>query len=257
MTTNYMNVKESAILYDTILIGAPVHTQTDLGWFGTYAGLGAVTELNFFNVRNRSVGLPYCNLQTRDQTPFGFRLNSIGVTFFSNSLTVMNDWAEEEGTITYNTEDKAGAIFTCDLPQHASVTLNVNQDERYKSNCMFTPPGYGPVTGGIGRGSASGVSDFAADGAIDTQFSGSTQGVARLKNRWKFPMSIDIPMRASISVKIRFEEWARQLLQTMPGPESWVGLDSETAANTYGTIAGIQVSLMGERLVQQRGEYHA
>ena len=92
----FMNVAENWVLYDTVLIGSYVSSMDyNTGYFATYAAMGGVTTIPFFNVRNRSHGLPYNNQDQQSQLPYVFKIYSVGISW----------WAP--GTTTYAAGDPA------------------------------------------------------------------------------------------------------------------------------------------------------
>lgn len=256
MPTPYRNVVENWLLFDTVGIfdETTVNFSNPAGWYLNYAAMGGANEVNFFNVRNRRIGLPFNNQDSVDQMPYGFRCSSIGITFFSNSFTQAPAWATDT---TFSPEDTVGHIFMNDLPRHAAMVFRVQQDDRLKCHVLFTPGGYGPFGDGYGRGSPSQsvLSTFA--NGYDHHAGIITQGMPQLSSRWQFPIPIDIPRRATISVKILFNEYARQLLQVLPDQLELFGVDNGADDIVSQVVfAGIQVSLGGQRLVQQRGQLH-
>jgi hypothetical protein len=250
----YMNVGEHWALYDTIVVGTTSRDTVDQpGWYSTLANLGAANRLFFFNQRTRSSGLAYCNQDVRDQMPYAFRVFSGGVTFWASSMSEAN---VEDDSKDYFTSENVPHIFKVDLPRHCSFTLQVQQDELLKTNCMLVPPGYGPSGGGVGRGSPQ--SEFTA--AVDKTFNAMNQNVPHLSNRWEFPQPLEIPRNAALSVNLVFSEYAKQLLGQMTRAQ-WQDAVSGNGhaadiAHTTRSYYGIQVTLVGERLVQQRGAYH-
>lgn len=251
----YMNVREQWLLWDTVACfnTTGLNFTNPTGWFLNYAAMGAANEVDFFNVRNRRAGLPYCNQDSRDNMPYGFRCTSLGIGFFAHSITQSPTWAVDE---TFSPDDNVSHIWMNDLPRHANITFRVQQDDILKTTALFAAPGYGPVGSGYGRGSPSTLPTDNSNG-YDHTANVITQGQPMLANRWVFPLSIDIPRRATINVKLKFAEWGRQLLQTIPPGLLNFGVDDGASdiAQTP-TFAGIQVSFGGERLVQQRGQHH-
>lgn len=258
---DYMNVLEPQTLYDTVLVGNYVSQLTYRdGWYTTFAGLGAANEVPFFNVRNRNHGLPYNNQDTRDQTAYGMQVYSLGVRFFAPQVASQGTITTLNGGTLDNIEEIQSAVWEADLPQHAALEFKVNQDIRLKHLCLMAPSGMGPFGGGMGHGDPTQYGTNDAPQPVTAFMKGMTsQGMPELTARWPFPVPIDVPMRASLSVVIKFSEWARQLLQTMKGPHYIIHAVSTTAAApvkvTY-AMFGIQVSLQVKRYVQQRGQYH-
>lgn len=255
MTRQFMNVGETWMLYDTVLVGNFPNSVDVPGWVTTLPLLGNLNDINFFNVRNRTIGLPYNNQDTRDQMAYGYYIDSIGISFFVSGLEQYNTWQEDYTLIpeVYNAH-----IFSNDLPRHASLTLKVNQDERLKTSAPLCPPGYGPFGDAVGRGQPTSNANWTAS-AQDTPFPVNTQGMPQLNNRFIFPTNLEVPRRASMSVTVKFSEWAREMLQLMWLGTSRGGYSVEGSNTGYNNkhYAGIQVSLNGRRLVQQRGQLHA
>jgi len=253
---DYSNVRENWPLFDTVLVGLNARDeQTTPGWFTTLAAMGAANQLYFFNQRTRADGLAYCNLDTRDQMPYAFIIKSMGVRFFATYQT--ENPAIDPADVSWWLENQVPHIFLADLPDHCSVRMQIQQDDVLKTNVPLCPSGYGPVGGGYGQASPN--SQFAV--AADKSYSAITQSTAHITNRWKFPTRIKVPRNAALSVELQFSEYGRQLLLAMVkqntqdmfsghGHAADVDHDSKT-------FYGIQVSLIGQRLVQQRGAYHA
>lgn len=257
MTEAIMNVLESQTLYDTVLVSPFVdYMKFNDGWYNSFAGIGAANEIPFFNVRNRNHHLAYNNQDTRDQTAYGMKIYSLGVTFFAPQIATQ--FHDIEGGASF-AEEIHSAVWEADLPQHAAAILRVNQDDRLKIQCCMSPPGYGPSGGGMGHGDPT-VPTFeeTTNPAIMKGMTG--MGVPDLNNQWPFPEPIDVPRRASISVVIKLSEWARQMLQIMVGPLRYVFAPAAGGGQIDETLYcmfGIQVSMKVKRYVQQRGQYHA
>lgn len=250
----FMNVREQWLLYDTVGVydstsGSIVNPP---GWFNTFAELGAGNEIDFFNVRNRQVGLPYVNQDSRDNMPYAFRCTSIGVAFWAMCFTQAPTWAINED---FSPDENVSHIWQNDLPRHVSVTFRVQQDDILKTTAFFCPPGYGPYGSGYGRGSPTSLPTAQANG-YDHTANVITQGTPIINNRWIFPLSVDIPRRATINVKLKLTEYARQMMAVLPQGREWFGIDDADDIIGFKIFAGIQCSLGGERLVQQRGQHH-
>lgn len=251
------NVRENWMIYDTVMITAE-RDESVAGWFNNWAAAGAANSWSFFNVRNRNVGIPYNNQDVRDQMPFAMRIHSIGVSFWAASMTTFQVWNAGYDDFAY--DDVVNHIFANDIPRHCGFTLKIQQDERLKITVPMVPAGYGPHGDGWGRGSvayngAPGVAPISVlpDVALNVQSSSSPH----MAHRWAFPNPLEVPRRASLSVDIQATEYAKQLLQAMPPSTFMVaGAEDETTGTMIHDLAGIQVSIMGDRLVQQRGQYH-
>jgi hypothetical protein len=254
MQEEFVNVGEHWPLVDTVIIGTDSNGEQKVpGWMNTLATLGQANHLYFFNSRSRADGLAYCNTDTRDKMPYAFKLYSLGVRFFA---TMQTEGPDPDATADWWTSNYVPHIFMVDLPRHCSCTLQVQQDDVLKTTVPLVPAGYGPVGGAYGRGSPNSAFSM----AVDKSYSAITQSTAHITNRWSFPTEIQIPRTASFSIDLRFTEYARQLLQAMTKYNTQDAVSGNGHAENLGhqskTYYGIQVTLIGERLVQQRGELH-
>lgn len=253
--TEVYNVSEQAVLYDTIAIteDLPNLAKQPPGWFETYALFGGAVDHSFFNVRNRgNCEAAYCNLDTRDQTAFAFRATGIGLSWWAQ--TIGPETEAVAGTTQVDRKHLPSAIWQLDLPIHASLILKLQQDEKTKANAAMLVPGYG-ISGGGWQNFAGGV----ASGAVPetNHFSAANQGIPAPSAVYRFPNIIDIPRRANLSAVLSFSEYARQLLQAMPGPGTFVsGLLLEAPVRAP-VMVGVTAVIYGRRLVQQRGALRA
>ena len=250
---NFLNVLETYPLFDTVGVcgDLPSLSTRPAGWFPTFAAMGNSIDIPFFNQRNvASAGPEYCNLETRDQTPWPFTVRRINIHFFGPSIS--SQYIPGPQNLI---EFKHTPIWQLELPRHFGVELSVNTDIRYQGNAMMPGSGAGPVGGGYGMlpGAPAGP-----DLGQPTAYDSGSQGVADRRNGFVFPVAIDIPKKAALSVTLKPSEYARRLLQTLAGP--W-NLEFSNAAQsdviTPGGFFGIRVTLHGIRGVQQRGEAHA
>jgi len=250
VSSNVRNVAENWTLYDTTLIGPGLTSLAfNDGWLASYNALGLQAEVPFFNVRNKNVGLPYNNQDTRDALAWGFRIFTVGVRFFAPAVSVYSLDSPIQGD-----QHLPQNLFETEIAKHCQLTLQTNQDERLKTHALLTPPGYGPVGGGYSQGDVVTVSNTPN---VMTQTQG--QGVSILTNKWGFANPLEVPRRANLSVTLKFNDYCKNLLQAMPGP-NLTPLRAVAGGDTWyacPAIAGIQVVLGGQRLVQQRGQYHA
>lgn len=253
----FLNVKEQWFLYDTILVSPWTATLPHEvpGWYSTFVALGAADDLAFFNVRNKSVGLAYNNQESRDQIPFALTISTMSVGFFAPACSSqLGDL--DQGSVRGRV-DQISAFWENEVPQHTSVILRVNQDERLKSNCAIVAPCYGPI------GSAMGQGDMGAAAGCNSSVTLGGMGRAHLKYRWNFPTGIGVPRRATLNVTLRMVEWLRTLFGNLwgPGNNEWIDYvagppESEELVYKPSCFM-VQVLLTGKRQVQQRGEYHA
>lgn len=237
-----LNVHEPWALYDSVLIGN-IAAITDVdGWLATYIALGALREIPFFNIRNRSsAGEPYCNLDSTEILPFVFHAYSLGVEFHGPVLSQSNDTGS--GYISIGD----AALFANELPKHAAIQLQVSQDEKLLNTAMLTPAGAGVA------GASSELQDsvLAPVGPITTY----GIGMRSLANRWRFAEPIKMPRNVTVRAKITFSEYGRNLLNAMAGP-GWMVVDPAESPTVHKRAAMIRVSLIGKREVQRRGELH-
>lgn len=246
----YTNVAENWKLYDTVLIGGYVaNMDFNTGWFQGWGQLQAVTEIPFFNVRNRNHGLPYNNQDTIGQLPYVFEIYSIGVTFFAPSTATYGSAAPPLGA-----QSTVNHIWEIEAPKHASLVLKTNQDERLVLNTLMAPSGYGPVTGGVAQGDPESFWTYP-----NIHAASFTQGVPSFTNTWGFPQPLQIPRTANLSAVIKFSEYWKDVMADMIGPyyQPMRAFANDGSYFAAYSCAGIQVALQGKRSVQQRGQYHA
>lgn len=251
----FANVGESWAVYDTVQICSEIGKQPTVAGFGSYAGLAAPNEIPFFNVRNSGeVGEAMTNLETKDQMPYAFDAYSIGVRF-SAPLCTQSDpvWQGENGAGQYmgKANPCANAIFIQEIPLFAALKFKVQQDEKLIHTAYLAPEGSGPM----GIAGVSGFGFAGNGGGGGAGVTSLTQGYPTLQNRWKFPVPIGIPRGATMSAKIVFTDYAKRLLAAMPGPDVYTFYDNNVQTQ-IGACATIRVSLIGKRLVQQRGQIH-
>jgi hypothetical protein len=300
--TERRNVREQIILTDTILVGKYVAQMSDRpqGWFATFADAGAAGSFNFMNVRNRAIGIMYNNQDARDQLPFGMRIMSIGIKFWSPAAashftacqnkgstanpgartpfsdSAVTDPSYEELT---NREELHCGVWEADIPNHVSIILRTNQDIRLRGPAAMFTPGFGPVGGGWGWGNPGDLITRAIPGGSGTPapmisqesgppnfgaYAGNLEtvqhGEVDLRQRFPFPIPMDVPKRANLSVELKLSQYGKELLKAMTGPY-WIPMPNAFAAggtltkSVKAVMFGIDVTIKGERLVQQRGDY--
>ena len=258
------NVIERWLLYDTVAaFNTDMLTTYQLpeGWFETLADMGGANKHDFFNVRSRSIGESYNNQDSRDQFPYSFQIHSIGISFFCHTVTQFPQITPDQIDNLLHPEDNANHIFTNDLPKHASMKLKIMQDDRLKLSVPMVPCGYGPYGGGFSRGeiSTANGSSFQSqdDVAVDHQATVQSMGLPELDNRWPFPVPLEVPRTGNLNVVIEFNEYGRTILQNLPDlKEYYVAKVESFGVKGFRPFFGIQVSIMGERAIQQRAQYH-
>jgi hypothetical protein len=258
------NVAEAWAIYDTAIVCETIYeSPTPQGWFTSFANMAQQEKHTFFKGRTEAnVGLQYCNMQSADTMDYAFECYSLGLTIFvpaSNTQAVEMEAAvppPPPPPFIANLESAHLHWFQFELPRHLGIQFKVQQDIRAELCGYLAPSGYG-VTG---SGTAFPDSDKVA-GAGDLpimKFYGN-QGVPILKNRWEFATPIGIPRTSTIEGILWFSEYARYVMGNMAGPWSYIFQNPGVAADDYSYFpmrCGIQMSLLGKRLVQQRGQYH-
>lgn len=264
-----MNVVESAPLYDTILVCSDYYGQEAAvnGWYTTFGLFAQARDYKFMKSRTEgTAGLPYCNMQSADSMPYPFYAYTMGITFFAPSSNII-------GSTKYHSPNGGGGetwpyavdpiiphFWQFDLPRHAAIIFRTNQDVRAENTCYTCPPGYGPMGGGAAfeintYDDVTGFAAYKQHAALNTF---GTQGVPVLHNRFKFPKPIAIPKNATIEGELVLSKYARDCLADMIGPFEYLfsNVDLTTIVEKFPMRFGIQFSLFGLRMVQQRGQYH-
>lgn len=261
------SVIEAASLYDTIILSRLFYGQesTVRGWFTTFAAMAASPDIRFFKVRTEgTAGLAYCNQQSADSMDFPFMAYTMGLTFFGPASNMIGDvtYHEDEGgpgpTTASNLDPSIPHFWQFDLPRHAAIALKTNQDVRAEVAAYAAPPGYGPMGGGAAFElplPEHGATLLRQHAQIN---SFGTQGVPALTNRYKFPVPIIIPKNATIEGMLYLSTYARDVLANLTGPLDYIFQTGDTTVinETFPMRFGVQMSLFGYRLVQQRGQYH-
>lgn len=255
----YANVSEAWSLYDTIGISKTLYGgEQNAGWFNTFNAFGQQQTHSFFKQRTEGMlGTPYTNQQSSDSMDFAFVAHSVGLALFAPVPNISAVASSPDGTAGQlsRVDASIGHWFAADLPRHMGFQFKIQQDIRIELPALQAPPGYGVAGGGVA------FPQLAAAPAFGSQVTCSTnvqQGVPVLSNRYPLPFRIGIPRTASIEGIIHLSEYAQQVLQTVIGPQDMV-FNSNDGTAPYKFFQKrylIQVSLIGERLVQQRGQYH-
>ena len=241
---SFVNAYEPWSLYDTVLVGSNVNDQFNgAGYFTSYQALAVPPEIPFFNVRNQSVGTPYCNLDSANKLPFVFHATSIGIDF---------DGPVAPGYVGADSVDagqaKSNLMFATDLAKHAGFILRVAQDEKLVQTCTLMPSGQGIDGWAVENpdyGSGTGIFGI----------TNATSGIPEKPNRWKFPEPIQMPREVNFDGKLVFSPYAREMLRNMYGPfDCWP--EAGVSASAFPLLSSIRVTLYGIREVQQRNQLH-
>jgi hypothetical protein len=252
------NVAEAWCIYDTIAISKTLYgNEQNAGWHTTWASFGGQERHSFFKRRTEGmVGAYYCNMQSADSMDFAFIMHSIGLSIFAPAPNVEGFATQPDGVVgdIGNFDHTNGHWFAADMPRHMGIEFKVQQDVRLELPALHCPPGYGASGGGVAFPQIAAVPAF---GTRPVSTANVQQGVPLLSNRYPLPFRIGIPRTASIEAVIHLAEPARKILSALLGPQDMV-FNSDDGAPPYNFFQKrylVQVSLIGERLVQQRGQY--
>ena len=81
---NAVNAYETWSLYDTVVIASNAdELWNGQGMYKSYKDLGVPPSVPFFNARNKSAGVQYCNLDSANKLPYVFHCYSMGISFES------------------------------------------------------------------------------------------------------------------------------------------------------------------------------
>jgi len=259
------NVKEAWPIYDTVIISPEFYgaESQNRGWFLSVSQFAAQPTHSFFKARTEATaGLAYCNKQSADSMDFAYKCNTVGVAFFAPGVRALAQGRTGELAVT-NLNTQIAHWWETVLPRHCSLELKVQQDIVLELPSLAASPGYGPQGGGasfehgqIGYegGNGSGNADY-----LPVMNMAVSQGVPQLVNRWSVGQEpIGIPRTATIEAIIRLSEIAQYELQRLSELYHYFFGAVTAAPGTYRFFParfGIQVSLLGHRLVQQRGQY--
>ena len=255
----YANVVEAWALYDSVIIDQLAYgSESNVGgWFTSFHLFGQKETHSFFKTRTEGIaGSQYCNQQSADSMDFAFIADSIGLAVMSPSPNLECIPSPGEGTPgdIYRADDLISHWFAAELPEHMAIELKVQQDVRAEIQAMSCPPGYGAMGNGASH------NWFGTPGYADFVFLTSpvTQGVPLLSNRYPLPSPIGIPRTATLEGILHVSEYARSVLTNIRGPEQYA-FNTEDGLPPYDFFTRryvIQMSLFGQRLVQQRAQYH-
>jgi hypothetical protein len=252
------NVVEAWSIYDTICISPTLYgSEANAGWFNNLAAFGASETHSFFKQRTEgNVGLSYTNQQSSDSMDFAFVAHSIGLAVFVPVPNLEGTPSAPDGAGFALTQADAAIAhwFAADLPRHMGIQFKVQQDIRVELPTLHAPPGYGTTGGGT---AFPGIVTLVY-GEIPFMLTSVSQGVPVLSNRYPLPYKIGIPRTGSIEGVLHLSDYARNVLTSVTGPHQ-MQFNSDDGAIPYSYFQKrymIQLSIIGERMVQQRGQYH-
>jgi hypothetical protein len=232
VSTKYKNVWESWMIYDTALVGPGVDTSHN--WYASFTAMAQAPEIPFINVRTlSSAGAAYTNITSRDKFPWPYLLHSMGLRFMYPDPTVDN-------SSPHTAIMAATKLFNQIVQEHAWFELEIREDVILRIKPTHMPAGCG-VQGYVSQLNAQ-------NNSIATTL---TNGVPNLGNRWKFVgKTIQIPRDTPVRGRLYFSQYGKDLLTQM---DEVSPLDFE---DEFNNVAFIELTLLGTRGVQQRGEYH-
>lgn len=236
VSTKYKNVVEPWMIYDSALIGPASVVDVSQNWYTSFTQLSQAPEVPFINVRSMSsAGGAYTNITSRDKFPWLFLLHSLGMRFMYPDPTVDN-------ASSHSAKMAATKFFQMHVQEHAWFELEIREDVVLRIKPTHMPPGLG-VTGFISGQSAQN----------NWMATSLTNGVPTLGNRWKNTLkALEIPRDTPVRARLFFSQYGKDLLAQLGDV---AGLDFE-GEDPFANIAMIELTLLGFRGVQQRGEYH-
>lgn len=233
------NALEMAVLMDTVLIASNApQLYKSSNYYGSYAELANSAVIPFFNVRNRSAGLAYNNLDSANKLPFAYHLTSIGVGFESPMIAY-------GGPPTSQTP--SDLFWAQEIPKHAALILRVSQDEKLVCSCMALPEGVGLA------GFSAGLESQAPTGATRPGAMHNIKvGSIDPRGRYGFKEPLRMPREVTYEVQIILSDYARMCLSRMSGPGDYIHDVSGLVATPAASL--IRVTMHGVREVQQRND---
>lgn len=239
--TPFLNAEEAWAIYDTLQIKS---TATEKQGFASYAALGAQPVWSFFDQRKQDIGIAYTNRDSNEGLEFAFEAYSLGVRFVAPEGVVEPVAAGPLGP----DNPLSHMIFSRMILEHCGFRFKVSQDDKLIHSGYLAPDGLGP-------GNVSALNSNDALSIYDVGSYSNSNGDPHISGRWKFPRPIEMPRGVTFSLKMEPSEYARTLLQSMPGPRKYTfsigGTEYTPDANAL-----IRVDLIGKRGVQQRNALH-
>jgi hypothetical protein len=282
-----------SVIVSKWLYGSEAQTP---GWYGSHTAQPNLKPMELFSSKERhsffkertegNSDRAYCNLQSAETMDFAYRLYSVGVRFwgpitgFEGGTCGSPDFPSTQEVSFINSY--LSHFWKADMPHHVGFDFRVEQDYIIENNAYCVPPGHGYT--GAGASWSDPVSPQQPTLPLDTGdpdqlvqrpqlISVVNQGVPVIGNRYNFKNPIEIPRGALIEARIILSPYIQYVLADVLGPLSYIfqircprvhcltdgppATYTELYPTMFGTRYGITVSLVGERLVQQRGQYHA
>lgn len=268
--SRFLNVAEAWDIHDTVLISPVFYGQESNvpGWFTDFVLFAGQERHSFFNARTEAISdLAYCNKQTADTMDFAMEIYSFGCAFFAPGVRALATDDTYATPFWQNINSQIAHFWEVEMPRHCSVEFKVQQDTVLELPCMAASPGYGPSGGGasfehedVSRKLVNGTGNADYQPTLNMSV---TQGVPMPKNRWPFPKPIAVPRTGNIEAVVTVSQFAREYMRGLVGLAPhyvFGGIDGTevgvTGYTLFPTRFGIQVSLLGKRMVQQRAQWH-
>lgn len=258
MPMELLNVAESWPIYDTLIVSEQLYgpEQQINGWFTSFAAMSARVDHTLFKTRSEAIsGLQYNNQQSTDRTDFAYNSFSIGVRMFGPVNT--QEFVGVELPAANFPQDQNAILWQNVLPNHIALELRVGQDIKLTETLYHLPSGYGIMGGGSSDGFDNGQAQYPP---TRCHIAFINQGVPDISNRFWFTPPLGIPRNETIEAKLYLADYARGLLNAMPGPGHFFTeeiVSEQSVYHQHPCRYGIQASLWGIREVQQRGQLHA
>jgi hypothetical protein len=229
-------------IYDTVMIMNNVNSlYPNANWYQQYDDLAVPAEIPFFNVRNKSVGEAYCNLDSSDKMSFGFEIFGLGV--YVGAPAVSGIKVADQAPTAANQVRCADGFFATEVVRHSTFILKIGQDEKLVSPVSILPSGEGVA------GYSKMVDD--ANNGLGLALGNINNGMAFKKNMFLFPEPISVPRDRNISGSLVFSPYLRSALAKASGPGN---LLNNPTPDVYPSASIIRVTMLGRRGVQQRNE---
>jgi hypothetical protein len=241
------NALEVWTLYDTFMIMNEVETlYPNANWVKQYANMANMNEIPFFNVRNRSVGEAYCNLDSSEKLPYPYHICAAGI-YVSAPVVSMK---KVGGTVP--TPDNqcryADIFFATELPRFSAFKLKVGVDEKYIAKTNMMPSGQGLA--GWAR-----VLD-AAGNTLGGSVGNLQSGTPHKNNKGVFPEPIAVPRDRNMSGSLHIASYFSDAMEKAAGPGVWLNTTEADYPDQYAAASIIRVVLAGFREVQLRNQLH-
>lgn len=262
----FTNVAEAWSLYDTLIVSPTWYGQEDSvqGWFANFPAFSQQERHSFFKSRTEAnASLAYCNKNTADTMDFAMEVYSMGCAFFAPGVRALMANTDPDPAYEF-INSQIAHWWEVELPRHCSIEFKVQQDVVLELPAMACSPGYGPVGGGASfeHEAVTRNPDPVNADYLPTMNMAVTQGVPTPKNRWPFPKPIQVPRTATIEAILTVSEYGRDYMANLTGLNPQYvfggipGAPQDPDYTIFPARFGVQVSLLGKRLVQQRAQYH-